>query len=371
MPWLVVPLAGLFEQFRAPKAAFFDIMCMGIIVISLFRGLQVRYVNKYLAWLSAWVFFTIFFNWHVKVILATPKGFVFNAWTIEPTIHFMFALWATYLVISTLEKADFEKIGKALCFSATLVALVGISQWIHLNPFHGFLNYIADMHPGAFLDNPNLLGNYLCLTIPFFLYYNKPKYWAGFFIVLYGVWISKSDMSRIAAVVGIIAFILINFRSRRLVLWFVLVSIVIVTIVSFQAVEFLEWFDLEARFAGRLEVWEQAFPHFKTNPWFGQGLGKWKTFGITARTVYWIEAHNDWIERTVDIGLVGMFLFILVIVNTIRNTNFKDKLVCAYFASFISFLIIMMGSFPMEIAPVGLIGLLGFMALENMKEKET
>jgi O-antigen ligase len=104
---------------------------------------------------------------------------------------------------------------------------------------------------------------------------------------------------------------------------------------------------------------------FKENVIFGQGIGIFKTWNIL-HLGYWGNAHNDWLERLVELGLIGIILMVLVVINSIRKFNYKkDNIVgFSYFASFVSFLVLMGGSFPFEIAPLALLGLIGFWGTE-------
>ncbi len=365
MPWIVLPLANLTEQFRAPKALFFDIMCMGIIVFGLARGLKFQYRNKYLAFLSAWIFFGFVFNWYIPTLISPVGQIAFNVWTIEPSLHFVLALFATWIVISHLHKEDYVRIANTLCISATIVAVVGLLQYIGLNPFKNFLHYTHDMHISAFLDNPMLVGHYLCLTVPLFLYFNKWKHYAGLALVLLCIFLTNSDLAMGAAIAGIIIFFFFTSKYKRLFL----IGLLLLTLGAYLYFQHHD-LNLYKRFSVRLEIWPQAIPFFKENPLFGQGLGRWKTLGISYKSVWWMEAHNDWFERTIELGLLGIGLFSLVIINTIKNFNFRDRIATAYFATFVSFLLIMIGSFAMHIAPIALIGLTAFWAVESIKKEE-
>lgn len=368
MPWVVWANGILLEQFRGPKAVLFDIFCMGIIVISLLRGLLFQYKNKFLAYLTAWIFALSAWVWFIPLCYKTEQSVlgVFNLWTVEPIIHFLLAVIATYLALSSLTRDDFYKIANALCISAVMVSIVGIFEAMGLNPFNGFIYYTNDIHVCALLDNPNLVGNYLCMSVPFFLFFRKPVYYLGLALVITAIYYTKSDLSMIATLVGIVFYIVMAAKSRRLTLLMLLLGAALICLAT--TAQGVAWLDLDARFAGRIEAWKLGIQHFKQSPLWGHGLGSWKTFGIMAREVYWGEAHNDWFERTMDIGLFGMALFVLLIVTSLRRVDYQSPLAVACATSFVCFLMVMFGSFPMEIAPLALTGLIGFWGIERFKK---
>jgi O-antigen ligase len=125
---------------------------------------------------------------------------------------------------------------------------------------------------------------------------------------------------------------------------------------------------LNELFSGRLQVWKLAWVKFLHNPVFGQGLGVVKTWEIVIRDTKCLVLHNDWYEKMVEIGVVGLVLMALVVINSIRRFKIDstDRLKSAYLVSFISFLVLMLGSFPIEIAPLALLGLAGFWAVETL-----
>ena len=86
----------------------------------------------------------------------------------------------------------------------------------------------------------------------------------------------------------------------------------------------------------------------------------------TAQNV-WIFAHNDYLETYCSLGGLGLFLMILVIIHAFRRFNYKEdnQIGFAYYGAFVSFLLIMIGSFPMEMPPVALNGLLIFCAMQK------
>lgn len=369
IPWAFLPVKGI-DCVRLPKAILFDLFCMAIICFGIFKGLNFSYKNRYLAILSAWIFVTIGFNWYYPLLM----NIGFNATTIESSIHFLLAVISSFFVMSYLNKDDYLKLSKFICYSSMAVSTFAIFQVLGFDPLKIIATYkhTEPNHVCALIDHPDTLGNFLAMTIPFFfLYLREYKFRFGLFLVFLIIFATHSTLSMGAAIVTSIFFLFLKYRSplqkRLLIILFIVFGIFCALTPSFN--------KINGSFTGRIEVWKKSVHFIQMNPLFGQGLGIFRSFGISTGMNAvgesgnnWVAAHNDYIEIVCAIGFLGLFLFLLVICHSFRNFNYKpDNLVgFSYIASFLGFLLIMIGSFPMEMAPLSLMGLFGFWGTEKV-----
>lgn len=366
MPWLFLPLNSVPEPTRLIKAVAFDYVMMGIIVCGLINGLKFKYKNKYLAWLVAWVFITVGFNWYYPLV----RGLGYNAGTIEATLHVLLALIATVFVCSDLEGEDFIKIIKAICLSVGLVCAFSILQIIGLDPMAHIAGYKVipgshdNRHVAALLDNPDLLGNYLAICFPFLFYLMGGKYVLLILAASCVLFACHSSLSTLAALCGTLVFFALKFKSNKKIS----AGIVLVGLAAIAAMVLNPSLNkLSSGFTGRVGAWQEMV-HRINNPAFGQGLGYVKSLMVAVGNNYWMFAHNDYLEIWCSLGTLGLFLFALVIIHSFRNFNYKqgNALSFSYLASFVAFLIVCFGSFPMESGPLALGGLVSFWALEKL-----
>ena len=364
IPWLIVPFNGIPEPTRLIKAAFFDFTMMGIIVTSLLHGLKFEYKNKYLAWLSAWIFFAMACNWYYPLI----RGIGFNSGAIDSCIHSILAIVATILVCSNFERKDFIRCAKAICISATLVSIFCIFQAIGLDPMRHLATYNPSepRHIAALLDHPDLVGNYLCLALPLFIYFGKPKYLISLGLCIVALLLSKSSLSIVASVVGLSAYLAFRYSKNRIILLAVSGFLALFIGFCFMNSGFNK---LSGGFTGRVGAWKEIIKR-GDNPLFGQGLGIVKSLGVTTgqnNENFWMFAHNDYLETYCSLGALGVFLLILVIIHAFKRFNYKEdnQIGFAYYGCFIAFLITMCGSFPMEMPPLALNGLIIYWAVSK------
>ena len=364
IPWVIIPLPGIADPFRIPKSVFFDLICLGMIYLSLARGFFFNYKNKYLSWFTLWVFITIFINWFLPFSLTFNNRQTLNFWAIEPIIHFILALWLSYIALCVFDKEDFLRIAKTLCISASLVSVFCIMQKVGLDPFGKVATYNHDRHISAFLDNPNLVGNYLVLCFPFFFLFKEKKYWVGLGLTAITIFLAHSYTSIVALFVGILVFMFLSFRNKKTVILLSILAVVSGIFLFSNLI--IPRFNIG--FSDRFLCWQETLKHIKENPLFGQGMGIFNTFNVTIKNSKWFQVHNDWLERVLELGVLGVFLMSLVIINSLRNFTYKidNKLGFVYLSSFIIFLVLMLGSFPMEIAPLALLGLIDWWGVEKL-----
>lgn len=365
LPWLLIPNNSFPDPTRIIKSAAFDFAMLGIIICAVTNGLKFEYRNKYLAWLSVLIFFGFGFNWYYPLIV----GYGFNAGTIEANIHFVLSLFATICICSTFERSDFVRVAKAIVLSAILVASFAFLQVIGLDPMKNVAKYTSQekRHICAFLDHPDVLANYLALSVPFFLYLFRLRYILPLIIIAIVLFFAHSTLSILAALISILVFFIFKYRdSKKWKIGFLLFSILLVALCFHP-----KFNKLKGGFTGRVYAWEQMLER-ANNPIFGQGLGIVKSYNVQFGTIkggmnHWTFAHNDYIEMYCSGGVLLLFLFGLLVIDGLRKFNYgKDNnLGFAYLASFIVFLILMFGSFPMEIAPLALGGLIAWWGIQK------
>ena len=343
--------------------AFLIFTYFGIISIFFLNGAKYVYRNKYLALLSAWIFLNIFLNFVIPFCTQLKEaGRVVNVSILEQMVCFILGLFVSYIILSSLEKEDYLRIAKALCLSSALVASWAILQKIGFDPFGRMAVYSCDNRVSACLDNPNVVGNYLVLCLPLYFIFNQKKYIIGVLLTTVGIGVTNSHFAIVLAFLGLFIFAFNYYKNVWIKVWLVSSS-VFASILLWNS----NFAKLDCNMSGRLDCWKVALKHLKDNVLFGQGLGCWKTFNdIYIKTTWWMSVHNDWLEKAIEIGIVGVILILLVVVNTIRNCKFKNIENCAFFSMFIVFLVMMAGSFPIVTPTIGFLGLISWLSVERL-----
>ena len=364
MPWIFLPLANINDQFRLPQSCVMDIMFLGIIILSFYRGNSFKYNNKYLSWFIGWIFLNFAIYFFIPFAIETKQyGRSLNTGMLEPMIHILLGIFALQIILSNFEREDFMRIAKALCISSVIMSAFSILQYIGYDPMVIVgAKYNCSNQVSACLDNPNLVGNYLVLCLPLFLLFKEWKYGIGAILVISAIGATQAHFAQFLSISVVALYFLIKYRKNA---WVTTTIIALGIIGTFLLVKF-DFLKLASGMDGRLNIWLIALNKIKLNPLFGQGIGIWRSYGVIDPTnTHWLFVHNDWLERIIEIGLVGIIALMGVIIHTFRNFSYEDDNL-GYLCMFTAFLVMMIGSFPWEVATIATLGLIAYAGAEKL-----
>lgn len=105
------------------------------------------------------------------------------------------------------------------------------------------------------------------------------------------------------------------------------------TIRRMNEVESLDELDNESSFAMRLILWEAYFNSFKERPFFGYGLNSAASARESWRFKSKLSYHNSFLQILVELGSLGMFLFLIFLSRTLYEAIIKitDKKVLIWY----------------------------------------
>ena len=364
MPWVFFPSVNITDQFRLPQAMWMDLTFLFIIAMSFIKGNNFVYKNKYFCWLIVWIFGKLAFDFIIPYNIAFTTGRGLNISVLEPMIHIFLGLWAMQIMLANLDRFDFIRIAKAICLSAIAITIFSFFQFIGWNPWGAIkAGYLCDNIVSACLDNPNVVGMYLVLALPLFFMFKEAKYALGLLIVIGGIIITKSHFSIALALFACFAYFALRYRKN---IWFISTMIALSIFLGAIVIGQMDFAKIQMNgMSGRLDVWKFGIDRVKENPIFGQGIGIWKNFQyVDNHHTTWYSAHNDWLERLIEIGIIGIFLMVLVIVNAFRRFTYSDENF-SFLIMFATFIIMMFGSFPLEVPTIAMLGLVSFIAVEK------
>lgn len=226
--------------------------------------------------------------------------------------------------------------------------------------------------------NRNITSASIIIKIPFLIYtiFNSRLIYSALYslllffptLVMFMINSRAALLSLIIILVIFSLFSIINHfsKSRKLLL------IIIPTIISFAFSNSLvpeDNLNTTERLASinfsnesssqRFFLWENAFDYIKSNPFIGCGIGNWKV----ESAAYWgsygnkylvpFHAHNDFIEFTTELGVIGGFTYLLLFAlilfsNLIRYIKTKDIKILVLMLSFLALFVDSSLNFPFE-----------------------
>lgn len=155
----------------------------------------------------------------------------------------------------------------------------------------------------GFFNDPNDLGMFLVMCIPFTIYfYNKGRFLLKsimillLFALIYGIYLTGSRGSILGAGGLIGVYILVVSAGPKLFIASVIISPIAATVVaSLQS-------NIDASANGRLEAWYAGIEMLIHNPIFGIGKGQF-------RDHHGLVAHNSYVHVAGELGVPGYSLW--------------------------------------------------------------
>ena len=173
------------------------------------------------------------------------------------------------------------------------------------------------------LNDPNIFGRFLLLILPL-LFVSKRKTGLGagaLFVIpvvvglIVGIYFTNSRGAETGLGVLISLYVLNRFKKAGLLGVAVIVplSLVVINATRTRTVSMTGGLD-------RLAIWSDGMAFFKSSPLFGIGVG-----GFTERNG--LTAHNSYLLCASELGVIGLFLWVSIVVVTLIQLNRVSKVV--------------------------------------------
>ena len=299
-----------------------------------------------------------------------------------------------------------RKLMWALALIASVVLLIGMIQFFFSSAL--LLDFFIgdDRRVTSTLTNATYLSGYIILLFPVLLAFalSEPKRtWTRLFLLalLCGLAFLLFITSTRSSVVGffvsllVVGMLLKGVRGKAIA-WGTGALLLVALGVWFtphlaERVEASFHNDPTSTFARRMYFWQAGYNAWKTAPFFGHGIGSYEEVMLEYRSPeYWVvksedivpHAHNDIIETAVDLGGVGVAIYLSILgvvflfgLRAGPNEKKRDKLVRAgLLCSLLAILIDNLTNVSLRIVPVGattwlLLGVLASHVSTSMKVK--
>lgn len=253
------------------------------------------------------------------------------------------AYFLTYAIVVSRLK-DAKEIGYfiwTLIISAALVAMKALMQYFY--EFRFLAEHIALRGIPLNLENrvfatfisPNALAGFLLLSLPISLILSETakdsqkKLFAFILsmLILSGLLLTFSKAGWVIVIVLLLMLVvLLPSGIRRGILTKLVVLTVLAALFTLVGFLFLPEFKAAlarllsqqitlASFKGRIDFWESSIKIFMAYPFLGSGLGTFASifpqFQVSGN--YSQHAHNTYLEMFAEVGLIGGFIFILLL----------------------------------------------------------
>lgn len=349
LPLVYFPL--VFNPYEFPKFVVFLTIVEAIIIFSSIDILQKKSLNVRFDWLTILVIafgLVIFIS---DILGIDPKiSFLGSTYRHQGFVTFLSGI-TLFLFARSILHVKPEDYGKAVVLSAFLVSLFAMWQWINYFIFHNFAMPTYQGRVVGTLGNPNFLGGYLAMTLPF-IFLGKPWLLLRILsaaLVIFIIFISQSRAAIIAALVILFLSFLYTARLKwRKALWLIVFMMVFVSsIYPFGLLQLKR----DSIWDNRGFIWQEGIQAVVKRPILGYGQENFELVFPSERQMKVDNAHNIFLETAVSSGIIGLLLFLGIIAAALYKANVIVKL------SLLAFLMVAQFN-PLSIAQISLFWLL-------------
>lgn len=233
-----------------------------------------------------------------------------------------------FVILSSLEKEDFEAIFNGLLGGAMLVAFLVLVQFILVR-----LTGEAIGRYHLTFGNPNFLGAYLAICMPIGVWraLKDKRIWAGVILMMVGIVLSGSRGAMGGGAVGAGLVGLSYLRSLGYL------SKIMIGITAVVIIVFLYANNRGSLYEDRLTIWGAGVRAFGQRPVLGWGVENFEyAYKAVVREPWLLDvkvdkAHNEIIEVMVASGLAGVLAYLFLLGIIFKYLNNPGRVVLASF----------------------------------------
>ena len=320
-PFILAP--GNEDVARGPKMAWALVFALAIGLTALYKGTLKPFKNVWALLLVGFCLLSFYLSPNPKLLFfGVPSG---RFWSWEPLYQgIVFLLFVVSVASLRINRSSINTILRTMGWCGAIMAGFVLLQAAHMDQFfeHRFERY---GEVAGTLGNPTLVGPYLCLVLPIFLY-KKEIFLAG--LITAAIVVTRSDVALVGLLATLGAYIALkNKRCFITTLSFGIVGILVIGAAYLTQPDFRRVCPDNERFL----TWRQSAEDLTTPVMqdskkiyaiTGIGPGSFKYLfhaKHNTKNDNFLYAHNEYVNVTYELGVVGLLLFLGTIVFIFRQ----------------------------------------------------
>lgn len=346
---LIIPNKS--DIFELPRYHIFSFL----VFLFLFFKLEKKYILPE-EFNSVHILFMYLITYSILYFIFKPSILIFSH------IIFMLSLWISFNIFKNFEEKYQKYFLILISIIGFLEAIYGIFQYLNLDPIFKTAISTEDkrMQMAGSIGIPAIFGIFLgiSLLIQFYLFLQKKNklYLIIIFITLISFFIDNTR----SAIFGFFLGFLFLFKNHKakivLIFLFLIIFFSLLIIKKDLRSRWSEILDFKKIHSGtiRLLYWKVSFEAIKEKPFLGYGPLSFSKIYFEKQAELigsnnikppeviqpLLRAHNDFLQLWLEYGILGIFLYILIIIKEILSKNNEPKkaiLVLFAFASIFLF----------------------------------
>lgn len=325
LPFLYYP--SHFNPYEYPKFIVFIVLAQLSFAFFVFGKLQKGKISSAYDSLSKIVVLFVFITLLSNVFGLNPQySFLGSVFRYQGFITLISSVFVFFIIRNFAQQKElFEFFSRAVTITTLLLA--GIALW-HAVQIYVLQNSTIPLYQGriiATLGNPNFLGGFMAMTLPFILLNKHPLVRVfGSIICLSVVGLSGSRSALLATGVVLILFtIRYVFASisniKRIALS--LIACVWFAFVSLQVSATLPYFHRTSIWDTRELLWKEALSAILKRPLLGYGQESFELVFPKNIHIKVDNTHNIFLEIALSSGFLGLTLFMAILFLSLKYSS--------------------------------------------------
>lgn len=239
---------------------------------------------------------------------------------------FLLLIAGFILALSSNALTNKTIIYKSIVFSSIALSLLALFQFIMLKTGQTIPSYNGRIV--ATLGNPNFVGAYLAMALPFILCLNLKNKLLKIFLIMLIIFSALASFSLSAILAISVILIIFTFKNfskygKKVQITSVATLIILILIIIFS---FKNSIYRYSQWDNRFSIWNAGISSIIKKPLLGVGQENFEL--IFPREMHYKvdNAHNIFIEIAVSSGLMGLSVYIFIIYLSFKKADFEQKL---------------------------------------------
>ncbi len=354
VPLVYVPIGEYFDYFYEPKAIILAILSLYFLIIVFIKRqnlneiFQPDRINFSLIFYVFILIISLFFALNLNLAIQGKPDRVDGFSTM--VVYFLL------FIAARSSNLTMKSLARALLITATILSIYGIFQYFGIDPFPRDFLRLEWNRSFATFGNPNFMGTYLVLMIPFALHmFIKEQNKLGaivYSILLFCLLCTRTRGAWIGGIVALFSYIVFtniyDNRSKSTIhktALILLLTIVILfsfnqisgggfiqrfTSISTEATEVLTDGDNAEKGGGsRIFIWKKVIEMIREKPFFGYGIEnlaepfveKYESEMIEkyGYVLFVDKAHNEYLHVAVTSGIPSLIIYLAFIFQVLKK----------------------------------------------------
>ncbi len=302
-----------------------------VISLLIFYSQKVEFRKPWTLGFLGFLMFNIWLCAKTNITLGTEK--IIGIW-LWPTAcyYFVFGLFLIALCNVEFNKAEKNWIYKSLIFSGFIMSLYCIGQYFGLDQWVGVSTSLEALHKpmsrvSGTLGHPTLVASFIAMIIPITLYKHKLGGCLAIPMII-AVCLTRSQMAIGAMIVGLVIYISLINRKALISTISALIIVFLIGITGYFVSPNIKA-KIDSSSSGRVQMWKaitkdltKTIDKDTIHPriYTGKGMGTFRFMFHLKNKEFknLIQAHNEYLELLYDLGIIGLFLFLMAFIEMIK-----------------------------------------------------